>query len=393
MEEICSYLDIVKEGEMASFESGGFVVEDCAGFDAALKGYSVVCYDYKVDGLKAWVRDNCRKVSDHVSNRIDDGNGAFALGIVKSILRLSSFTEEFVKEAGSAQDFLDYYGNKKRLANESLSEERQRDDLADQIAEGELSVVVLEDDADSADSDFHTGQWTDQIEFREENDNAGEGSEAILGEFAEGNTFSFTGLEDGEFVSAAAELYDPSEEDSVSATAADDTPDSPDTSGTPIEESDGKKSEPGNAAEGGSSAQTESQPEPVSDQGQELENVMEEELQEGIQIPADYTGGRQTVIPYTKLLNFANFIRNAANELESAEVPDTELLTAKDKQETLKYLDDYAPSVFKEFTLNYVQSAETELDYVRITKMLDGFCQFVERRTINLREVSYESDR
>ena len=378
MEEICSYLDIVKESEMASFESGGFVVEDCTGFDAALKGYSVVCYAYKVDELKAWVRDNCRKVSDHVSNRIDDGNGAFALGIVKSILRLSSFTEEFVKEAGSVQDFLDYYGNKKRLTNESLSEERQCDDLANQIVEGELSVVVLEEDADS---DFHTGQWTDQIEFREENDNADEESEDILGEFAEGNTFSFTGLEDGEFVSAAAELYDPSEEDSVSMPAADDTPDSPDTSDTSIEEPDGEKGEPGNVVEGESSAQTESQPEPILDQGQELENVMEEELQKGIQIPADYTGGRQTVIPYTKLLNFANFIRNAANELESAEVPDTELLTAKDKQETLKYLDDYA------------QSAETELDYVRITKMLDGFCQFVERRSINLREVSYESDR
>lgn len=362
MHSICSFFDVVNNRELESDENVGTLVEQCSCYDSALSEFSLVCRSYKFDSLKGWVHSNCGKISHHACSRMDT-NMKFSMDLVKSALRIKSFTEEFVKDAGSVQGFLDRWGNSYAV-DVRKTWEREPDAEADQAisAQGEeapdyqFSSDLLDDSSDgwffdglkdgTGDDDSHA-QKEDEVPERDDS-----GKDDSDGDIELLNSLLRTGTDEAASGNAGDGL-----------TAIEEKPVAPASGSDSFQEMDYVAGEDVDFSDGG-------------------------DLHDKIKLPMKSSDGREIAIPVTSLLEFANCIRKAAEQLETDEIPSTELLTPDDKQETLTFIDEYSPSMFKRFFLDLVRSAESDMDYIRITKLLDEFCKFIDRHSMELKEVS-----
>jgi len=362
MHSICSFFDVVNNRELESDENVGTLVEQCSCYDSALSEFSLVCRSYKFDSLKGWVHSNCGKISHHACSRMDS-NMKFSMDLVKSALRIKSFTEEFVKDTGSVQGFLDRWGNSYAV-DVRKTWEREPDAEADLAMSAQVEEVPdyqFPSDSSDGDSDgwFFDGlkdgtedgdsqiQQEDEVQEEDsgEEDDSGEDIELL-------NSLLRTGT-DGDASGDAGDGLTTAEEKPVAHASGSDSFQGMDC--TDVEDVDF----PG-----------------------------EGDSHDRIKLPMKSSDGREIAIPVTSLLEFANCIRKAAEQLETDEIPSTELLTPEDKQETLTFIDEYSPSMFKRFFLDLVRSAESDMDYIRVTKLLDEFCKFIDRHSMELKEVS-----
>lgn len=359
--EIYSFLDIAKKGRAMSPSLEKFVVEECADYDSALEDYVVVCHEDSLEQLKAWIVDNCKKIGNHACRNIDSGKYAHALSIVKSACRIHSFTEQYVMDAGSIQGFLDRYGAKQEVLNGAEVQESVKDEVADAAAvstpdevdteEAQGDEIVFRDDDEDFLSELNLEAMTDTTDAYEVIEPQGDESDELVVP---------------ELVSVLEALPEPELETE------------PETEPVVGEEPEPEPVE-------------EPRPEPVGEPGPVvgIEPTMmvdnAGETCDGVHLPM--ADGSDIVLPYRDLLRVAGIIRSAAAELEQSEVPETDLLSERDKDETLEFLDEFSPSMFKRFVMYYVSSAETDLDFCRVTKMLDKFCEFVDKCRAEAREV------
>lgn len=365
MNKICSYLDVVRADEFPEDGSSGFVVEDCAAYDSVLENFRIVCKAENVAVAKEWIIDNCRNVGKHAGKSIDKGNGAFAFSLVKTVLRISSYTEEFVGECGSVQGFLDMWGDKNTV-----------------LPPDSLSTDVLHTD------DAVFSELESQGSSQDEN-----GMEDFLGlNF----TMSIPEDEAGSDEVEEQDNWEEAEEEKVPDSKADAVGEELAAAGDVIVEEEAiATSDTAVAKEEviatSDTAVAREEATATSDTAVVREEpASTREPVAGIELPFSSGTAGNVVIPYKDLLNVAILLRKAAEQMELDEIPDTELLTREDKAETLKYLDEFSSSLIKRFFIFYVASAETDIDYVRVTKMLDEFCGFVENEERSRLEVGYE---
>jgi hypothetical protein len=83
-------------------------------------------------------------------------------------------------------------------------------------------------------------------------------------------------------------------------------------------------------------------------------------------------------VPFNSLVDFANYINEAANKLETSEFAESYILQEDGIPYAIEYVDKFSPTMLKEFIKHYVQSAESDTDYIRITKLLDSLVRFSE---------------
>lgn len=369
MNKICSYLDIARVGSVKDDGGGGIVVEECASYDSVLADFLVICKNENIEGAKIWIADNCRKVGNHANKSIDRGKGAFAFSLVKTALRISSYTEEFVNECGSLQGFLDKWGNENPilLKSNEATEVQSPNDMVFREAEQQDNEGGYDDFDDETENflglSFTMTEPKDRTDFPEDECvDADEGNsedtvEDSGGDNAENNSDDINSA-------PPIESAERSEENFSEESFSDDFSEE-------LQENDEEKC-------------CDTEEDISTPKGQAIEKP------EGVSIPFLLNAGKNTIVSYKDLMNMAVFIRKAAEELELDDVSETEILRPEDKMETLSYLNEFAPSLIKRFFLSYIQDAESDIDYVRVTKMLDRFCSFVENGESGKMEVGYE---
>lgn len=364
MNKICSYLDIARVGSVKDDGGGGIVVEECASYDSVLADFLVICKNENIEGAKIWIADNCRKVGNHANKSIDRGKGAFAFSLVKTALRISSYTEEFVNECGSLQGFLDKWGNENPilLKSNEATEVQSPNDMVFREAEQQDNEGGYDDFDDETENflglSFTMTEPKDRTDFPED--------ECVDDEV--------------------------NSEDTVEVSSEDNVEDSNDNMGNMPAIESIERSKENFSEESFSDDLQEDDEEEHCDTEEDIFTPKGQVIEkpEGISIPFLLNTGKNTMVPYKDLMNMAVFIRKAAEELELDDVSETEILRPEDKMETLSYLNEFAPSLIKRFFLSYIQDAESDIDYVRVTKMLDKFCSFVENDESGKMEVGYE---
>lgn len=254
MNDLCKFFEIA----LTTNADEGRVVEDCAAYDQTLD-MSVMCKIGCEEDLKAWIKENCKKIADYACSFIDSGDIKMCMSIVLNTLGIDSLTHEFILDAGGVQELYD-----------SLHQN---------------SVV------------------------------------------------SFSNEE--EKVEPVLDYFDPEPEEE------------------------------------------EEEPEPVIVEPVE-ESIVPVEPQEkvGISIPESITGGEQVSIPFNTLVDFANYINKAAETLEGSEFAESYILQKEDVDHAVKYVDAFSPTLLKEFLKHYVKTADSDIELIRITKLLDALVEF-----------------
>lgn len=96
-----------------------------------------------------------------------------------------------------------------------------------------------------------------------------------------------------------------------------------------------------------------------------------------IELPAGIVNGK-AVVPFKELVQFANCINEAAASLETNKFTPEYLLEENSKDVAVEYVDNLSPTLLKEFIKSYVGAAKNEVDFIRVTKLLDSLVQFTE---------------
>lgn len=102
-----------------------------------------------------------------------------------------------------------------------------------------------------------------------------------------------------------------------------------------------------------------------------------------IELPKEIAG-RSTSIPFNSLVDLANFINEASETLEKSEFSDSYILQRDSLGYAVEYVDKFSPTFLKEFMKNYVESAESDTDLIRITKMLDSLVNYATEKKVRV---------
>lgn len=118
----------------------------------------------------------------------------------------------------------------------------------------------------------------------------------------------------------------------------------------------------------------------------EPEKPVATESADKISLPSNLFGENASV-PLSQLVECANYINAAAAKLETSEIADTYILLKDDVEFAVNYVSKYSPSIIKSFFEDYIRSAESDVEFIRITKMLDAFAKYVTDKCDNARKV------
>lgn len=394
MVDICKLLS-VKRGIDAVDAEGSILVEKCKEYDAALAGYSIVCDREDLPGIIAWVSENMKDISDYIKGTFEGENPTFGFTLIRSTLNLGSFTQEFVEGCGSVQAFLDKYGVSPSL---EFSEEQE--------PEPRVEAPPLAQDMQGTDELFHTesmsipqslapaydgeepqDNFSDvQDDFNDEQDDFGTSSESV-----NPNSIFATDFEEKEEASAETEP--------VVKLAKEPEPVIAEKAEADIEEKsvleESKLSEESPVLE-----------EPMPEETYLKETVPEEEPAvsvcldkngdtiildpeetydvecSGIDISSLKFRNGKVIVPFCHLSELVGQVLLASSVIEQNDSNGFEILTNDSKFAAAQLVERYAPTVVKEFVLNYVRGATSDADLVRITKMLNEFCSFVADKKI-----------
>lgn len=344
MHEVCKFLSVVRENGVEE-DGSYFVVENCAKVDTALAGFVVVCFNEQLNSLFEFLDDRVSSVKDYVVENINSGNHKFAMDLIRETLHLTTYTEEFIGDAGSVQNFLDLYGIGSN--NIEFAEMAETELPSEQI---DFSSLVA-------------------VETAEEPEDVVLGESSLLNKMSE----EATGEED---------TWLPTKEEMSSKPLPTFLPE-------PLTQ------EETNALLGRLEEQTEeplvepeeTPEEPIYQKPVEVYNNSAASIEyavecSGVEIEgATFKDGKISV-RFEELSKFVNSVMQVAGVLESKDSANRKTLTVEDLEAAASEVDKYAPSIVKEFLIRYVLKAEKDMDLLRVTALLDDFCTYISERNL-----------
>lgn len=355
MEEILMFFDVVKD----AVESDEYdIIEDCAETEGALVGYSIVCKKDNRAPLIFWVKDNCKDIGEYVEDNINAGQVAFSIGLVISTLGMDSLTDEFITEAGGVQQFLDKYGNDGTAIDFEVDTTAGKEDSID------AAEFKSDSDTEETENSIAIPSCLDGIAVEEEPE------DTSVEEIEEKNS------EDAQEEEIEAN-FNPMPQEAVEDSGEEEVAEKTEKESVPVEEEESIMEEAENV--------------PVEEPSEQVESEEEEENEaiapviecDGIAVPWLKFENNKIVLKFSDLANLVNFVGDASKQLEETEMKDTKILVESEKIKSAQLLDRYSPAVVKEFVLQYVLGAESSTDYIRITNILNSFCEYIEKEKID----------
>ena len=338
MNEVCKFFNIIPESDVDSFQDG-FLVERCWTVEQSLKA-AIVCYYANIPALKDWLREHVIRVGDYVCGEIDGGRGTHAMKVLTASLKIPSFTHEFVVDCGGEQQFLDRYCQSASAIafTDSKDSENTANDESDAApAEEELPKEPSEQPVIPSDADVTAEDDEPSDIFMPDSGIAG------------------MDLDHAD---------DPVEAESVAQSSVEDDEESEDL---PAE------------VESEEAVLVEESSLPVE------KSSSDNQVSQSADLAALLKSGAQ--VPLSNLVECANLINAAASKLETSEIADTYILLKEDLGFAVNYVDNYSPSVIKSFMKSYVKSASSDVELIRVTKMLDAFAKYVMEKCDTGRKV------
>ena len=334
MNEVCKFFNIIPESDVDSFQDG-FLVERCWTVEQSLKA-AVVCYYANIPALKDWLREHVIRVGDYVCGEIDGGRGTHAMKVLTASLKIPSFTHEFVVDCGGEQQFLDRYCQ----SSSAIAFTDSKNSEGTKGMESDTVQVKEESTKEPSDQQITSSNTDETVNEDEPSDifmPDSEVAEADLDhdDIVENHDLTPSTAEDEDLpAEVVPEKEVPVEEDSL-----------------PVERSSSSVDQAAQSAD------------------------LTELLKSGVQVPL------------SNLVECANLINAAANKLETSEIADTYILLKEDLGFAVNYVDNYSPSVIKSFMKSYVKSASSDVELIRVTKMLDAFAKYVMEKCDTGRKV------
>lgn len=356
MTEICKFLK-VEHGTGTLEEEDCVLVEECKEYDTALSGYIIVCARKNLPEVLAWTSENMKDISDYIKGTFSGDSPAFGFILIRSTMNINSFTQEFVKSCGSVQAFLDKYGVSpflERSVEQAPEARTWTPGLTQDIGrQEEKSLPASMEIPESLNAAYGDDEEEPQDSFGDPQDDF----EDVQDDFSDGGRTSI-------FVTDTAE----------------DTEE-------PV---------------GGKPVQLKDEREPVDDQPlvpftdeEEPEDtyfngskvVLNPDEVYGVEcadmdISALQFRNGKVIVPFSHLSELVSQVVAASSVIEQKDAEGFEILTNDSKFAAAQLVERYAPTVIKEFMLSYVRSAGTDAELVRITRMLDEFCNFVAGKKI-----------
>lgn len=370
MQEVCNFFSIMRESDAA--QSGGYrVVENCSKFDAALTGFFVVVFEEELGKVYDFVEDRFSNLFDYFKENVESGQGSFAFDLLRDTIHLTSFTEEFVTNAGSVQNFLDLYGRGSSVIefadmgeNEFPSEQVELESFA---PVGEMRGIQNDEESDETQY-FRNEAW--QQETIEEPPTWQPEQEPIEEpltwqpeqESVEEQSAWQPEPEPTEEPSAWQPEQESTEEQSTWQSGQESVVEQP----KPVILQKAKRTE--SEPESKSECVTASIAYPIKCSGVDIEGAT---FQDG-----------KIIVKFEELSKFVNSIVAVASSLENKDAVNRRTLTIEDLEMAAAEVDKYSPSVVKEFLISYVLHANQDLDLVRVTALLDDFCTYISERKI-----------
>lgn len=375
MLKICEFFEVQK-GAVTGDTDAFVLVENCSQYDTALQNYSIVCRRYNLDQVLQWVNDEGFGMQGYVSDCFEGGLYKVALDIVKSSLAISYYTSEFVKQHGSSQAFLDYYG---RSDNGIAFAEQQIEIPQD-------SFVGLESLQGLSDNDGIPEDQVANIDIPES-----------IQSFA---------ADDFEEVLPQQPVYPPEQQAYQ-----------PEQPVYQSEQQAYQSEQPIYPPE----QQVYQSEQPVHQQKQEPEYLQKEQLltdeeyealtapsltipeksveteelpkeektsamQHGVEYAVECEGldiegvtfkDGKVSIPFSALNNLVSCMVQAVSKIATEEVNGIQVLTKDDRTDAAGLVDQYAPSVVKTFLIKEILNAESDAEIIRITAILNDFCTYL----------------
>lgn len=381
MLKICEFFEVQK-GAVTGDTDEFVLVENCSQYDTALQNYSIVCRRYNLDQVLQWVNDEGFGMQGYVSDCFEGGLYKVALDIVKSSLAISYYTSEFVKQHGSSQAFLDYYG---RGDNGIAFAEQQTEIPQD-------SFVGLESLQGLSDND---GIPEDQAA----NINTPESIQSFAAD-------DFEEVLPPPVYPSEQQVYQPEPlayQPEQPVYQQEQQAYQPEQSVYPPEQQ-AYQSEP-------SAYQQEQEPEylqkeklltdeeyealtapsfTIPEKSVETAELPEEEkisaIQHGVEYAVECEGldvegvtfkDGKVSIPFSALNNLVSCMVQAVSKIATEEVNGIQVLTKDDRADAAGLVDQYAPSVVKTFLIKEILNAESDAEIIRITAILNDFCTYL----------------
>ena len=385
MTEICKFLK-VEHGTGTLKEEDCVLVEECKEYDTALSGYIIVCARKDLPEVLMWTSENMKDISDYIKGTFSGDSPAFGFTLIRSTMNINSFTQEFVKSCGSVQAFLDKYGVSPSLERsvEQTPEARTwtpglTQYIGRQEEESQPASIEMPESLKAA---YGDGEEEPQDSFGDPQDDF----EDVPDDFRDGgrtSIFVTDTIEDTEEAAEETPLVQPTEGEAA-------------VEKQPVQLT--KEEEPA----GGQPVQLKDEREPVDEQP--LVPFTDEEEPEdtyfngskvvlnpdevygvecaGMDISALQFRNGKVIVPFSHLSELVSQVVAASSVIEQKDAEGFEILTNDSKFAAAQLVERYAPTVIKEFMLSYVRSAGTDAELVRITRMLDEFCNFVAGKKI-----------
>ncbi|MCI9128529.1 MAG: hypothetical protein HFG28_15460 [Eubacterium sp.] len=358
MTGICKFLK-VEHGTGTLEGEDCVLVEECKEYDTALSDYIIVCDRKDLSEVLVWTSENMKDISDYIKGTFSGDSPAFGFTLIRSTLNINSFTQEFVKSCGSVQAFLDKYGvspSLERSVEQAPEARTWTPGLTQDIGRQEESQPASIEMPESLKPAYGDDEEEPQDSFGDPQDEF----EDVQDDFSDGARTSI-------FITDTIE----------------------DTEEEPVEEAPLVQL-------------TEEEREPVDEQPP-VQFTDEEEPEDtyfnsskvvlnpdevygvecaGMDISALQFRNGKVIVPFSHLSELVSQVVAASSVIEQKDAEGFEILTNDSKFVAAKLVERYAPTVIKEFMLSYVRSAGTDAELVRITRMLDEFCNFVAGKKI-----------
>lgn len=339
MNEVCKFFNIIPESDVDSFQDG-FLVERCWTVEQSLKA-AVVCYYANIPALKDWLREHVIRVGDYVCGEIDGGRGTHAMKVLTASLKIPSFTHEFVVDCGGEQQFLDRYCQ----SSSAIAFTDSKNFEGTNGMESDAVQAEEESTKEPSDQQITSSNTDETVNEDEPSDIFMPDSDVVKADLDHDDI-----VENHDVTPSTTEEAEDDDEDLPAEVVS--------KKEVPVEEN---------------SLPVERSSSSVDQTAQSAD--LTELLKSGVQIPL------------SNLVECANLINAAANKLETSEIADTYILLKEDLGFAVNYVDNYSPSVIKSFMKSYVKSASSDVELIRVTKMLDAFAKYVMEKCDTGRKV------
>lgn len=390
MTEICKFLK-VEHGTGTLKEEDCVLVEECKEYDTALSGYIIVCDRKDLPEVLAWTSENMKDILDYIKGTFSSDNPAFGFTLIRSTLNINSFTQEFVKSCGSVQAFLDKYGVSpflERSVEQAPEARTWTPGLTQDIGrQEEESLPASMEIPESLNAAYGDDEEEPQDSFGDPQDDF----EDVQDDFSYGGCTSIFVTDTVEDTEEPAEEKPIEEKPSVQLMEEEAAGEKPPVQLAKKEEAADEQpvqlTEEREPVDGQPYVQFTDEEEPENTYFNSSKVVLNPDEVYGVEcagmdISALQFRNGKVIVPFRHLSELVSQVVAASSVIEQKDAEGFEILTNDSKFAAAQLVERYAPTVIKEFMLSYVRSAGTDAELVRITRMLDEFCNFVAGKKI-----------